>query len=115
VVVTTSLISTLGVEPAIVAGAATPGTSTEAPPASATQLRAAARNWAKAFLTGMPGGIKRMQGPECRSPADTTYSPRFLAKYLLALRTVIAKHVGRPLGKIWEGSRWWKNRPPRAG
>jgi hypothetical protein len=56
-----------------------------------------------------------MQGPECRSPADTTYSPRFLAKYLLALRTVIAKHVGRPLGKIWEGSRWWKNRPPRAG
>jgi hypothetical protein len=66
---------------------------------SVASLRAAARAWAKAFLTGSISDIRRLQGPECTAHAPK-YPAEFLNEYLRGERLVLARHVGRPLDKV---------------
>jgi hypothetical protein len=67
---------------------------------SAAEVRAAARAWAKAFLTGSVGDIRRMQGPECTPSTAPKYPAGFLEKYLRAERVALARHLGRPLNRV---------------
>jgi len=63
-------------------------------------LRTAALAWSKAFLTGTPEDIARMQSPECAANTSTTFSERFLTIYLQAERQVMRHHFGIDLSAI---------------
>jgi len=68
--------------------------------ATNADLRTAALAWSKAFLTGTPEDIARMQGPECAANTSTTFSEHFLTMYLQAEREVMRRHFGVDPGAI---------------
>ncbi len=61
-------------------------------------LRAAARAWSSAFLTGTVANIRSMEGVPCLS--TPTVSPAVLQGYLAAMRAEMERHLGVPLASI---------------
>jgi hypothetical protein len=81
--------------------ASTPGTLTLPPAGNSTaSLEATARAWAHAFLTGSPGDIKALEGPECANNTGTTIPSSTVEAYLHAERIAMKKHFGRALDEI---------------
>jgi hypothetical protein len=76
------------------------GTTTPSPNprAAKTALKATAAANAKAWLTGTPEDIKRLQGPECVSTESSPHWPRDLPAFS-TFRTVL-NQVGRSPGTI---------------
>jgi hypothetical protein len=62
-------------------------------------LRAAARAWSDAFLTGTVADIRNMEGASCQS-GTPTLNPTLLEGYLRGMRAEMERHVGVPLGSI---------------
>jgi hypothetical protein len=83
------------VEPAL-ARAAEPTTSVS----PERVVRRAAIAWAKAFFTGTPRQIARMQGSECRPRSAERLDRATVASYLRGLRAVMRRRLGRPLDAI---------------
>jgi hypothetical protein len=59
-------------------------------------LRAAARAWSAAFLTGTVSDIEQMEGGSCHA----TGNPTFLTEYLRGLRAALQHHLGVSLDKV---------------
>ena len=78
-------------------------TSSSAPASSRDRsvpgLRAAARAWSEAFLTGTVADIRNMEGASCLS-GTPTYSRAFLEAYPKRMRAEMAHYLGVPLGSI---------------
>jgi hypothetical protein len=95
------LIVTVGAIPVATESAvAMTTTSEQVNPKVEAALRAAAIAWAKAFLTGTLKDVQRLQGPECKAPANSTLPKETVALYFRGLRRVMRHLLGRPLDKI---------------
>lgn len=84
--------------------ACTSGSTVSSPPASPREpgtagLRAAARAWSDAFLTGTVADIRNMEGASCLS-GTPTYNSTLLEGYLRGMRAEMEHYVGVPLGSI---------------
>ena len=90
-----AVVATVSMVTPVAAVAASDDTTT-----ATADLRAAARAWAEAFLTGSARDIEAMQGPECRSPTAGTAPDAVTRSYLRRLRVVMRDHFGKPLDQI---------------
>ena len=88
----------------VLCAACASGSTASSPPASSQDpgtagLRAAARAWSDAFLTGTVADIRNIEGASCLS-GTPTFSPALLEAYLRGMRAEMEHHLGVPLSSI---------------